>query len=328
MKKIFLTFDYEMFMKKSGTPEKCLLEPVNLLIDHLHTLGITATFFIDILYYIRLLEALDTREDATKIKQQLQALISNGHRIELHLHPHWLDAVYQQGEWVFPSLRYYRLQSLPEERVTELFVSGVQALHQIAHEVDKDYKIVAFRAGGWCIMPFGSLQQGFEKGGIVLDSSVARGISLQSATHSADFSEVPFVEQYRFSDDPLQVRDNGTLIEFPISTYCKSPMERIAEKAAFALMDNKRKQIFGDGVGLSSNTLSRFESWRGRFRAHQQMFTLEHTRAEFLSRKVEAYPLDSILFISHPKGLCLESFRCIELLHARGHSFANVADVV
>jgi len=328
MKKIFLTFDYEMFMKKSGTPQNCLLNPVNLLIDCLYNLRIKATFFIDVLYYIRMLESNDTREDAKKIKEQLQVLISNGHRIELHLHPHWLDAVYQQGEWEFPSFRYYRLQSLPKEKVTELFTSGVQALHEIAHEVNKDYQIIAFRAGGWCITPFQPLQQGFEKGGIVLDSSVARGIRLQSVTHSADFSDVPFVEQYRFADDPLQERDNGAFIEFPISTYCKLPLERVIEKVAFALMDKKRKQIFGDGVGLSSNTLSWLENWKGRFRAHQQMFTLEHIRAEFLSKKVEAYPLDSILFISHPKGLSLESFRCLELLHAKGHSFANVADIV
>lgn len=44
-----------------------------------------------------------------------------------------------------------------------MFVEGTNLLTNIAREVDSEYKIVAFRAGGWAVQPFDKLKKGFQK---------------------------------------------------------------------------------------------------------------------------------------------------------------------
>ena len=47
--KLFLTFDYELFLRKSGSIYNCILKPTSLIIDKLQRNNIKAVFFIDIL---------------------------------------------------------------------------------------------------------------------------------------------------------------------------------------------------------------------------------------------------------------------------------------
>ena len=56
LRNILFTFDYELFLgANSGTVEKCLLEPTNLLINLFDKFSIkNAIFFVDTSYLIRL----------------------------------------------------------------------------------------------------------------------------------------------------------------------------------------------------------------------------------------------------------------------------------
>jgi len=74
MKTISLTFDYELFFKRSGTFDNSLFRPTNELIKIFDIYAIKATFFIDVLYYQRLLEA--NVEEAKILREQLQLLVS------------------------------------------------------------------------------------------------------------------------------------------------------------------------------------------------------------------------------------------------------------
>lgn len=146
--RVLLTFDYELFFGRSGSPQKCLFEPANALLSYLKNINICATFFVDVLYLMRIKEEDQARADLLTIRQQLQKLVLHGHRIELHLHPHWIDAEYKNGNWIFPHYQHYRLQSLSRQIIKEIFVKGTSELENIAQEVVPGYKITAFRAGG------------------------------------------------------------------------------------------------------------------------------------------------------------------------------------
>ena len=322
-KRIHLTFDYELFFEKSGTPEKCLLEPTERLLSVFKKHNIKGTFFIDVLYYLRLLEADETREVANKIRQQLQAIVAQGSRIELHLHPHWLDARYIDGEWEFPDYGKFRLQSLSEKMITDLFVSGTQVLEDIARVVQSDYKINAFRAGGFCIEPFSVLQGGFLASGITIDSSVAPGMFGLSQTHSFDFSSAPDLACYTFADNPNKMVHDAQFCELPIATYQKSLAAKLLLKLTTRFNQDRYKSN-GDGKGLYFP----IPLWR-KFLPVRRMITLdgEMSPGELLQEVADS-GREIITIISHPKSLSPMSFECLDQLVAAGHSFVDIQGAV
>lgn len=221
MKSIILTFDYEMFFGDiPGTVRKSILEPTALILEELKLNNGKATFFVDYLMLKRLLtENSETKEEAKLIVCQLKDIVKSGSRIELHLHPHWLDAKYKNGLWDFSNYTHYCLDSLNVEEVVSLFVEGTDFLNSLAREVDPSYNVRGFRAGGWQILPFEKLMQGFEAAGIVFDSSVMPGVVLSSHNFVQDFSKIPSSLTYSFSNDPIVLDEDGKFVEIPITTY-------------------------------------------------------------------------------------------------------------
>lgn len=72
--------------------------------DSLESIGAKGTYFVDYLM-IKKLRDIDeekARKDLLLIEKQLVDIVKRGHRVELHIHPHWLDAKYLgNGEWDF-----------------------------------------------------------------------------------------------------------------------------------------------------------------------------------------------------------------------------------
>lgn len=335
-----MTFDYEMFMKKSGSIEKCLIEPTDKLIEIFNNYSIKATFFIDILYYLRLLENKQTAEQSKIIKDQLQRLVSNGHRIELHLHPHWLDAVYENGEWSFLSYDNYRLHNLSEEKIVELFVSGTQIINSIAQEVTSSYAVIAFRAGGWCLQPFNKLREGFIKSGIKIDTTVAMGLErIGSDIQFYDFINAPDCEIYRFSEDPLVIDKAGGFIEIPITTFKNELKDKITRRIMRInklYKDEKYFSAIGDGTGLGLGDLYSKDQLPGIsskifkkfFSSSPGMFSIQNSIPELISASVLKHKNGLINFISHPKNLSKASFDSIEALAKGNLEFCEITEVM
>ena len=318
-KKIVLTFDYELFFgKKSGTVNECLIMPTEKLLEICNIYNIKITFFVDVLFYKKLLEV--NVEEAYKMKEQLKLLVKEGHRIELHLHPHWLDAVYKNNNWIFENYRYYRIHNLDGEKIIELFLKGKQILEDIAREVDKNYNVIAFRAGGFCIQPFDKLKKAFKESGLLIDSSVVCGIKGESVAHWFDFRDVPNKEFYRFSDNVEIEKPDGEFIEFPISTYRTYIFNKIIRKIK-KLKYKTDFKIYGDGKGMSysKNLLGNL--------VINDMFSLENVIPSFFYELCENYNKDYINIISHPKSLSSVSFANIEcLIESKDFLFLNIFD--
>lgn len=95
-KKVIFSYDYELFFGiMSGTVQKTLIEPTNLLLDCMESVSARGNFFIDYLMFECLEKLSDERakSDLKLMKEQVKDMVRRGHRIELHLHPHWIDAL-------------------------------------------------------------------------------------------------------------------------------------------------------------------------------------------------------------------------------------------
>lgn len=125
-KEIILSYDYELFFgDRSGTVLRSLIEPTNLLLDAMDSVSFKGNFFVDwqMLKYLKEANTERTLADHQLIIDQLKDMVYRGHRIELHIHPHWVDAKYNgDGTWDFSEFRHYSLNSFSEKEIVDMFV--------------------------------------------------------------------------------------------------------------------------------------------------------------------------------------------------------------
>ena len=94
---ILLSLDYELFFgAQTGTVDQCLLRPTEALAETVKKHGAHLSLFVDALYLQRL--SAEARRyprlqrDFDAICRQLESLKQDGHDIQLHIHPHWIDS--------------------------------------------------------------------------------------------------------------------------------------------------------------------------------------------------------------------------------------------
>lgn len=315
-KDIILTFDYEVFLGKSGTIEKCILEPVNSLLDLLDEAEIKGVFFIDILHLVKLKE-VGNFLDFEKLKANIQDLIKRGHFAELHIHPHWMDAVYNSEDrsWDLSENRFYKVSTLSKEQVNKVFNEGIDLLSSIGREVIETYKIKAFRAGGLCIQPFTDFREVLFDNNIFIESSVAPGLKNDAPIQSFDFSKSLKFEPYKFSEDPLVEFESGPFTQFPLALYKVGFIDKILSKLKGESAVNSS---FGDGKSVKKDSYSKI-SFFDRFKSSSFLFSFDGDYYEsILFNRIAKSKLKTITFISHPKLLSVKSLSTIKKLSKRG----------
>lgn len=258
-KQIILSFDYELFFgDSSGTVLKSIVEPTNMLLDVMECNGLRGNFFIDYLMFRELERQTEqqAKRDIQLLRNQVRDIVKRGHRIELHLHPHWIDAKYNgDGTWDYSNFTHYSLSSLDEDTIIKLFKEGSDYLNNLARDVEPDYSICAFRAGGWAIQPFEKIKKGFLVAGIKIDSSVAAGMYGKNQYSFYDFTTTPFRELWHFDNDVCREDSNGQFLEIPITSVTRTFVNKLTD---FILRKTTTKlQKITDGTHNRSDIVSK-----------------------------------------------------------------------
>ena len=248
--KLVLTFDYELFLRKSGTIDECLIKPTRLILKNLKKNRISAVFFIDILHLYRLKKScLNHQYDL--VVQNIHEILKEGHMVELHIHPHWLDASFDKENqtWDLSNYSNYQLSSLSNKDASNCFRIGYNLLDKIIKEHNPNYEISFFRAGGLCIQPFKIFEPLLREFKIYNDCSVAPGMFSNSDSHNYDFSNHKRLTPYKFKDNPINEDVFGEFMEFPINTYQVDLSDKIKSKLFYK--KSSRNVVFGDGVSMA-----------------------------------------------------------------------------
>ncbi len=329
MNNIVLTLDYELFLgEKSGTVKNCMIRPMSRLMSLCQKYHSTMTIFWDVMHYQKIIENLgrypELREDKLLIEAQIQALVKEGHDVQLHLHPHWLDAEYNSGQWSLSNIRYYKLQNLSDEKINHIVKTAKQTIENITKK-----EVFIFRAGGWCIEPFGKISQALQTNDIYLDSSIATEKYSDSKIADFDFRDYPRKNIYSFST-PKYEDKNGFFTEVQISTI------KLANYLIFydylkRFIKKETITIFGDGIGIGSkNSYLKILSTilkRLLFGAND-MLALEFN-SEYLFKKTLTKVPDNSVMIGHPKSLGLKHFEVLEtLLKQESIKFVSLDKVI
>jgi hypothetical protein len=208
--------------------EKCMVEPTHELAEILDINNSKMTVFWDILHYYRLTELENDypnlKIDKKLIDEQISFLISKGHDIQLHLHPHWIDAVHDDGGWKFKYDRF-NIHALSEDENPEkidtirgCITISKQLMEKEIRKYLPGYNVTTFRAGGYLIEPFVKLKKAFENNNIYVDSSILPGLTNNNLINGYDFRNYPEQTYYYFKNTPSEYNKDGRFTEIPVTT--------------------------------------------------------------------------------------------------------------
>ena len=221
---VFLTFDYELYFgEHTGSVEKCITGPTDLLTKMANKNGIKLCHFVDIGFLLKMESQLkqfpSLNKDHSLICNQLDALWKNGHDLQLHIHPHWEDSFYDGNKWVC-NVERYKLSDFSQQDINSIIKRYKHRLEQFTGSESA----FAFRAGGWCIQPFEQIKDPLYEAGIRVDSSVFANGNYYSSQYNYDFRGAPLKSIWKFNTDPLKEDENGHFTELPISSIFNSPL--------------------------------------------------------------------------------------------------------
>lgn len=309
-KQVLITFDYELFLgRKSGSVSDCLLNPTNRLLKILDRNNLKGLFFVDTVYLLRMKQMAElhsiVRSDLLKIEQQLCDMLRRGHFIFPHIHPHWVDARYDEAnnEWQLESLEKYRFHLVPVDLRTALFDQSMILLKEINANSGVDTPIDAYRAGGWSIQPFSDFRECFLRHGIRYDMSVFPGKYMHSTAHWFDFRKVTTPDRYNFSTDIVTAEKNGSFIEYPISSVQFNKAGRWLYFKNRALLKKMGYSTSGKGATVNA-VVTEEEDVLKNGSAYRIMASFEGLNAITLFKYLRQIRRQQYFhFISHPKML-------------------------
>lgn len=267
MKSLVLTLDYELYGNGSGNVFSHIIEPTNILLDIAQKHGVHFTFFFEVIEYWKLKEEWEkgntmgyTKNPILAIEEQLCRAYCMGHDIQLHLHPQWIDAYFENQLWHVNNKEwklgtYCRSGELSLEN---LLKKGKSTIAKILSPVCSDYHCIALRAGGYNVQPSMDIVRAMLQTGIYVDSSIYPGGKESGTLSVYDYTSIAPDKEYWHTNDRLETEGNGKIIELPIVAF---PISRIAKYASTdrikSFLQNKKsaKETFDSKTGGEKSTL-------------------------------------------------------------------------
>lgn len=308
----FITYDYELCLgAETGTPEGCLIRPMDALCEMFEKYGVKVNVFVDAAYLLRLHELKDQyaqlQEDYNKVSENVRYLSKKGHSIQLHFHPQWINAQFINAKWELDN-EHYKLSDFPIDVQINKLSKAIELLQTLS-----DNTIVAFRAGGFSIENFKELAPLLYNKGIFIDTSVLRGGFINSRFQTYDYRNIPSSSSYHFRDSNKIDDNDGCFIEYPISVmevssllyvYLKNFKRNKLEKQ-YKSYSNQRWND-GLGIGESLDKKTRIINILKRLFLKSPLYASADGSLVFFLKDVllyssKKYRGDDFVIIGHPK---------------------------
>ena len=221
---LVISVDYEIFGNGTGDVKRHIVEPADRMARLCKRYAVPLTVFFEVEEYL----AFERFDEPLKralgyspsrlIREQITSLAEKGHDIQLHLHPEWYGARFDNGHW--------RLR-MDKQTVDSLFESQAEVDRYVAQRkevvealtcrVAPGRKVTTYRAGAFRAQPGIKLLRALEANGILIDSSVVKGLQCGNGRLDLDFRNAPSAKgPWRIKDDVATEDPKGGLWEFPI----------------------------------------------------------------------------------------------------------------
>lgn len=228
MKSIVLTLDYELYGNGSGDVFRHVIIPTDKILKIAGRYNARITFFFEVVEYWKLKKewergnsmGYDTNPVAA-IEDQLKHAYREGHDIQLHLHPQWVDAVYVNRHWKV-NLDEWRLGGYKREgefSLVHLLEKGKKTLENIIQSIDPGYQCIALRAGGYNIQPSQEIVKAMRAAHLYIDSSIFPGGKECGTLSRYDYSDIPVDAGFWNVGTELEKPGKSGIMELPIVAF-------------------------------------------------------------------------------------------------------------
>lgn len=223
---IIITLDYELPAGGKGNVRKHMLEPTATLLDVCegHKAKLTIMAEIGELWAFEKSENAGYQEHlrydpAVEIKNQLFEAIKRGHDVQLHLHPHWINAKWNKTCWHL-DYSHYHLTDFSHDQIISILQRGKNDLMTLLRPYRPSYECVGFRAGHWNTQPSDRYLTALRKAGLKSDTSVFKWGVAHNIAVSFDYSNAfsNFRAWYTNMDDINFPSSKKEILEIPITT--------------------------------------------------------------------------------------------------------------
>ncbi len=310
---ILLSFDHELSLGGAKSYGNNLFYPTYKILDLANQLEVPITLFTDVLSAKRFKE-WDERGFYKPYIEQIAEAQHNNHDVQLHIHPHWIDSDYIDGNFI-PS-ESYQLSDYFDRKwpynIQGIVNQSVNLLTDLCRRNDSQYKCIAFRAGGYGIAPNTDIiLSSLYENGIRIETTVTKGFYFKSGISEIDFRNMPKSANWYISPQgPLEEEADDGLFEIPIAGRSRGFINNLPflmKRIVF-----RKRRFRSGGIGLHERYTSKFEKLSRLFPNSAWMLGFDnYTDSVGGLLKIVNYHIDNHLesetiicsSISHPKSM-------------------------
>lgn len=220
MLRVIMTSDHEIHGNGEGSPQELMVATTDRLLESLRPYGAKLTIMADVAEIMRFQRHReDTGRDdfgTEAIGTQLKSALNEGHDVQLHIHPSYLDARWRGGRWE-QDYASYDLARLGYARLVAVIRTGKSFLEGLLRPTKPSYRCWVFRAANWSMHPSQDIVRALTENGIAIDTSVFK-YGRRSGLVEFDYADAwSDVVPWPASTEDVCRRDvAGALFECPI----------------------------------------------------------------------------------------------------------------
>ena len=207
MRFVVLSVDYEIFGNGSGDVLQHVVQPADSMARVCHEHGVPLTVFFEaeeyhsIVEYRRPLTQAMGYDPAQKIARQVADLAAQGHDFQLHLHPEWVGARFENGSWLLHRNHRAVDDLFVSQQETTLYIADrKRLLEDLMAAGGIHRKVAAYRAGAFSAQPGVKLLAALAANGFLIDSSVVKG--LHGGPNNLNYRQAPSTKgPWRVNDE-------------------------------------------------------------------------------------------------------------------------------
>src|SRR6185295_18311070 len=206
-----LVDDWELSGNGSGDIRQLQFEPLRRLVAIYDRLGIHGSFNAEVMQQITFRQHQDLYKEikvlADEWDETVRETLRQGHDVQLHIHPQWQNAEYQDGRWKLTA--DWSILNYSREEALQMLQRGKEYLENLLKDVDPNYRCASFRSGAWCIAPSPHMLDLLVQCGIVFDMSIVGGVRYETRNINLDYTvcEEDFLPYYPVMTDARRVSD-------------------------------------------------------------------------------------------------------------------------
>jgi hypothetical protein len=245
-----LTHDWELRGDGSGDIEQIQFAPMRRLLEIYSKFHTPTTFLPDLMQQLRFrtLEGKhsELKSIADSWDEHVRGAFQQGHDIQLHLHPQWLHARYENGRWLLDG--DWSILNYDREAAATMLADGKQYLETLLQPIDSSYRCLAFRAGALAAAPSDHLFKSLASLGIQLDVSIAAGLIVNNQNLQLDYRncEETFLPFYPAMSDARRISDKREdIVCVPLNHFYGSRRAATEQNISLARQQMTRRSASG-----------------------------------------------------------------------------------